>query len=175
MNFSKDQIENMPAFFDRYINQVDNLPLTGALRQTQNLFESIPQPALNKLAGKVYAPGKWTVKEVIQHLLDMERVLAYRALVFARNSSVSQASINEQDFACFASAETRSIQALAGDFRLQRQSTIRLFKSFTPGMARRSGIAAGQRISVLALGFVIAGHTLHHLRIIRENYLPLVS
>src|SRR5690606_9926522 len=174
MEFNKNQIKQMPVSFDLYINQIDDIPVVAALRQTQNIFQIISKSTLNDLADKTYAPGKWTVKDIIQHLVDMERVLAYRALMFARNNPAPQPSIDEEVYANYAEAEKRDIQVLADDFRIQRQSTINLFESFNYDMVHRSGIAAGINISVLALGFVIAGHTSHHLKIIRERYLPLL-
>lgn len=174
MNFSKDQISEMPDFFDRYILQASAMSLFDALEQTYDLFQIVPLHSLETVGDNTYAPGKWTIKDIIQHLLDMERVLAYRALMFARNNPIAQPSIDENSYSSYAYAERRSLQELIDDFRFQRQSTIRLFQSFNDQMVQRTGIAADKNISVLALGFVIAGHTTHHLRIIEEKYLPLV-
>jgi hypothetical protein len=175
MDFNRNKIKQMPVFFDRYINLVNDIPIITALQETQEIFLIIPKSILVDLGDKTYAPEKWTVKGIIQHLLDMERILAYRALMFARNNLAPQPNYNEEIHAGFAEAENRNLQVLVEDFHFQRQSTIRLFESFSSDMFHRIGVAAGKNISVLALGFVIVGHTLHHLKIIREKYIPLLT
>jgi hypothetical protein len=174
MNLKKEQIDIMPEFFERYIHQVPDMPVIDALQQCRELNQSFSAGQLERLGDQTYAEGKWTIKDILQHLIDMERVLAYRALWIARNGGGSLPSVDEDSFAIQADARRRDLSELLDEFAAQRTATIFLFHSFTEEMGLRSGIAADKHISVLALGFVIAGHTVHHIRIMKERYLPLL-
>jgi uncharacterized damage-inducible protein DinB len=121
-----------------------------------------------------YASGKWTLKEVIGHLADGERVFCYRALRFARGDSTPLASFDENAWVPEAHCDGRTLADLAEEFRLVRQATIGFVKSLTEASAVRTGIASGKPVSVRALIYVIAGHELHHLAILRERYLNQV-
>ncbi|MGG7037046.1 MAG: DinB family protein [Flavobacterium sp.] len=118
-----------------------------------------------------YAEGKWTVKDILQHLIDAERVFSYRALRFARSDEAELEAFEEDDYAVEANANSRSIQELLSEILAVRQSTITLFKSFKEEQLLRQGIAAEKLISVRALGFIIIGHQNHHMGIIAERYL----
>ena len=164
----------MPEFFDRYINLVDDVPLVEALVQSSGLFEPV-LPQLEALGDTVYAPGKWTVRDILQHCIDTERIQAYRALRFARNDRTALPGFDEELFARNTTATDRTIPDLQDEFSLVRATTVRLFTGFTDNMLRREGTCFGRQISVLALGFVIVGHPIHHLDILRERYFPLIS
>ncbi|RAK02086.1 DinB family protein [Larkinella arboricola] len=170
----KTAINPMPEFFDRYINLVDDVPLAEALAQSTELLEPV-LPQLEALGDTVYAPGKWTVRDILQHCIDTERILAYRALRFARNDQTVLPGFDEELFARNTTAADRSLPDLLDEFSLVRATTVRLFKGFTDEMLRRNGTCFGRQISVLALGFVIAGHPIHHLNVLRERYFPLIS
>ena len=118
-----------------------------------------------------YAEGKWTIKEVLNHMMDAERVFAYRALRFSRNDPTALQPFEENDYATRANAHGRTIHQLAREMQWLRESTIDLYASFTPEMLLLEGTASGKRISVLNLGYIIAGHDVHHQRILVERYL----
>ena len=118
-----------------------------------------------------YAEGKWTLKEVLQHITDAERVFAYRALAFARKDSNSLPSFDENDYAANSNANEREWADLIEEFAAVRKSTVLLFKSFSDETLMNTGIASGKEISVLALGYISVGHLTHHLNIISEKYL----
>lgn len=118
-----------------------------------------------------YAEGKWTIKDIIQHLIDCERVFSYRALRFARNDKTELPGFEEDDYAIDANANKRSIMELLTELSAVRHSTIYLFKTFTEEQLLRIGIASNNPMSVRALGFVIIGHQNHHQRIFEERYL----
>ena len=164
----------MPDFFDRYINLVEDVPVVEALQSRSQVFPTADMPKIYALGDKVYAPGKWTIKDVVQHITDNERIQAYRALRFARNDASVLPGYDEEPFAKEARAERRSLEALLEEFEATRRSNILLFRSFTEEMLLRKGICFGKEMSVLALGFVLAGHQEHHVRIVRERYFPLV-
>lgn len=118
-----------------------------------------------------YAEGKWTIKDIILHLIDAERIFAYRALRFARNDKTELPGFDENNYVDEANANSRSIQDLLTELLVVRQSTLSLFKSFSEEQLLRVGIASNNPMSVRALGFVIIGHQNHHQKIFQERYL----
>ena len=118
-----------------------------------------------------YAPEKWSIKELLCHMMDAERIFAYRALRFARNDSTPLEGFEENNYAPEANAHARSIRQLADEMENLRKSTIELFMSFTPVMLSRKGSANKTEISVLNLGYIIPGHETHHRLVLQERYL----
>ena len=118
-----------------------------------------------------YAAGKWSIKEVIGHLADGERVFAYRALRFARADATPLASFDENAWVPQSGCDRRTLRDLAAEFRAVRMATLALAHSLTDEAATRTGVASGKTVSVRALIYMIAGHELHHLAILRERYL----
>jgi uncharacterized damage-inducible protein DinB len=118
-----------------------------------------------------YAEGKWTIKDILLHLIDAERIFSYRALRFARNDQTPLASFEENDYVDEAHANQRSIQDLLTELAVVRQATLSLFKSFNPDELLRIGTASNNPMSVRALGFVIIGHQNHHQLVFEERYL----
>lgn len=165
----------MPQFFDRYINLADNTLILDALTQAASFETLIPAKTLEALGDLRYAPGKWTVKDIVQHVIDNERIMSYRAMRFSRNDQTALPGYDEELFGQFANGSHRTITDLYDEYAAVRQSSIALFNSFDEEMLLRTGIAFQQTISVLALGFVLVGHVTHHVNIIRERYLPLLS
>jgi uncharacterized damage-inducible protein DinB len=117
-----------------------------------------------------YAPDKWSVKEVIGHLADSERVFAYRALRFARQDASPLASFDENAWVPGGGFDARSLADIAAEFAAVRRASLALFRSFDDEAAMRRGTASGRIMSVRALVAVIAGHERHHVRILRERY-----
>ncbi len=161
----------LPDFYRNYVSHVGEENLMDVLRSsivvTDALIRSIPE----EKGALRYASGKWSIKEVICHMLDAERIFAYRALRFARNDQTELAGFDEQRYAPHANAESRTLNQLADEFRRLRGTTIDLFESFTPEMLTRSGKANNNLISVINIGYVIAGHEVHHRNILQERYL----
>jgi hypothetical protein len=117
-----------------------------------------------------YASGKWTVKEVLSHISDTERVFAFRALWFARGFTEPLPSFNQDTAIEFAGADGRSWDSHVDEFREVRDATLGLFDSMPVAAWDRQGVASGQPVSVRALAFIIAGHVAHHVRILQERY-----
>lgn len=158
-------------YYKNYITQVVYNDLIEGLKdsfaKTLSFFKSIPNDKL----GYQYAEGKWTVKEIIQHLVDAEIVFSYRALRFARNDKTSLPGFDENAYVPSSLANNVSLDQLLNHYSFVRQSTIALFKSFDKEMLMRIGQASGSDMSVRALGFVIIGHETHHCKVIKERYL----
>jgi uncharacterized damage-inducible protein DinB len=115
--------------------------------------------------------GKWTIKELLCHMMDAERIFAYRALRFARNDSTDLHAFEENDYAPQANAHGRSVQQLITEIKNLRATTLDLFASFTPEMLQRKGTANNTLISVINLGYIIAGHETHHRNVLADRYL----
>ena len=160
-------------YFQPYINKISDLVLfdglEDGLEKTISFLRSIPADKLEYR----YEEGKWTIKEVISHLIDSERIFAYRALRFARKDRTPVAGFEQDDYILECYANERSIDSLLDEFVLVKQSTIALYKTFGSNseVLKRTGIAGGGEVSVRALGFLISGHEKHHCDIIRERYL----
>ncbi|HJS01486.1 MAG TPA: DinB family protein [Flavobacterium sp.] len=118
-----------------------------------------------------YAQGKWTIKEIIQHIIDAERVFSYRALRISRNDKTPLPGFDENDFVENTNANDRHLQSLLTELSIVRQSTLALFKSFSEEQLKRIGIASNNEISVRAIGFIIIGHQNHHKKVFQERYL----
>jgi len=118
-----------------------------------------------------YAEGKWTIKQIIQHLMDAERIFAYRALRFARKDQTALPGFDENNYAEMAPADQRTIMSLLTEYSAIRHSNILMFKSFSNEELQRIGVASGNEMSVRALGFVMVGHQNHHQRVFEERYL----
>lgn len=118
-----------------------------------------------------YAEGKWTIKDIIQHLIDCERIFAYRALRFSRNDKTPLPSFEEDDYANNTDSNKRSIQDLLTEFSALRHSTLLFYKSLSEEQLKRIGTASNNQISVRALGFVMIGHQKHHQKVFEERYL----
>ena len=144
---------------------IDALKSSGST--TSGLVLTIPE----ELGAYRYAPEKWSIKELICHMMDAERIFAYRALRFARNDATPLSGFEETDYAPQANAHARTLQQLAEEMTRLRVSTIDLFASFTPEMLQRKGQANNNVISVVNLGYVIAGHETHHRVVLTERYL----
>lgn len=175
MEYRKSAITKMPVFYDRYINLVPDLSLNEALALHRDISQNVDWQRLEALGNKTYAEGKWTVKEILCHLTDIERIHIYRALMIARGSTDPIPAIDPAAMAANSEANNQSLSTLMNAFNSQRAASINFFKSISPAMAQREGIVSQKKISVLALGFVVAGHVIHHLNIINEKYLPLLQ
>ncbi len=160
----------MPQFFDRYINQVEDIDLIEVLEKCTDFGSKDELDTFQKLGDQRYAPGKWTVKEVIQHVIDNERIQAYRALRFARNDKTILPGYEENLLADNAKTVHRPMDEILEEFRLVRKSNILFFKSLNEEELLRTGITFNTEISVLALGFVLVGHQIHHYNVIKERY-----
>jgi len=171
----KSSINPMPNFFDRYIHLVDKNNLFEALDQSLIALENMDMATLSKIGQKTYQAGKWTINDIIQHITDNERIQSYRAMRIARNDTTPLPGYEENLFAQNAHANKRKLVDLIDELRVLRKSTIQLFRSFDESVYNNSGICFNQTVTVTALGFVIVGHQIHHLKVIEERYIPLIG
>lgn len=159
------------GFFSTYINRVDDVDLIEELEiSVHRLIKFVQDIPMDKFDYQ-YAEGKWTIKDILQHIIDVERIFAYRALCFARNDKTKLPGFDENDYAAVANGSKRSIIDLLTELAVVRQATLSLFKSFSDDDLMKIGIASNNPISVRAIGFIIIGHQNHHQIIFQERYL----
>jgi hypothetical protein len=165
-----DSTEYAP-YFDRYISLVPEGEIAVTLgKQIESTLSLIR--GLSKAQGDLrYAPGKWSVKEVIGHLIDAERIFAYRALRFARNDATPLPGFDENSFVANAGFGSLALADLADEFEHTRKSNVYLFKQLDGDSWLRRGAASDNEISVRAIAYILAGHELHHVGILRSRYL----
>jgi DinB superfamily len=143
--------------------------LIDQIQSTRTTVERIEDKCA---AGYVYAPGKWTIKEVIGHVVDTERILAYRALCIARGETGALPSFDQDAYARAAGANKRSLESILQEFTMVRYATLALFANLPQDALLRTGTVGPWNVSVRGLAFHIAGHQMHHFRILSERYLP---
>lgn len=157
-------------FYGGYVALVEErtpiAALENTLEEARQFLPSIPPDK----AGYRYAAGKWSIKEVLQHMIDTERVMAYRALRFARNDKTEVPGYDENAWVEALDLSNRSLQELSEELLELRASSLRLFSSFPQATYTNAGKANGQPASVRALAYIIAGHQRHHFTILKERY-----
>jgi hypothetical protein len=172
----EDQWSVRPAageFADFYRAYVDRVPdgdirtnLALSIEQTLQLLWRIPL----EREDFAYAPGKWTIKEVVGHLIDAERVFAYRALRFGRGDATPLPGFEQDDYVRHGGFTGRTLADLASEFEHLRRANLLLFRHFDEAALARRGVASGREVTVRALIWISAGHELHHADILRERY-----
>jgi uncharacterized damage-inducible protein DinB len=159
------------SYYQNYISKAGEVDLIEELEiSVHRLIRFVREIPMDKFDYR-YAEGKWTIKDILQHLIDAERIFCYRALRFARKDQTPLASFEEDDYAAVADGHKRTIQDLLTELAVVRQSTLSLFKTFDDETLKRIGTASNNPMSVRALGFVIIGHQNHHQKVYQERYL----
>ncbi|GGD22934.1 DinB family protein [Hyunsoonleella pacifica] len=160
----------IPKFYDRYINLVDNdIDLLSGLKDNISLFDNYKE-ALIEHQNLRYQAEKWTPKELLQHVIDTERIFCYRVLAISRSEPKNIMGFDENQYAKNSRANSRTIDSLLNEFRLVRQATIALFESLDASTLHLTGICSNIKISSGAYGFIMIGHTIHHLNILKQRY-----
>ena len=158
-------------YYERYISLVPDgdviSTLTGQMAESQSLLRALPASA----ATYRYAPDKWSVNEVVGHMIDSERIFAARALRFGRNDAQPMPGFEQDDYVRNATFDAYPLSELASELEAVRQSTLYLFRHMDEEAWTRRGIANNAEVSVRALAYIIAGHELHHLEVLRTRYL----
>ena len=167
-------IEFCPEYFYRYIHKTDDLVFQEVLRKSFEELNQVPLSNWENIGDKVYAEGKWSIKQILQHLIDTERIFTYRALAFARKDKEIIPPFDENEYAEAAQVEHRELSDLLEEYKAVRQGLISLFSSFNSEMLLHKGKMTSGDISVLAFPFILAGHQRWHFEIIKEKYLNLI-
>lgn len=166
---NRPQPSEYPVWAETYIKHVDGDVLQILESQATEFSDFIND--LVEKADYAYAPGKWTIKQLIGHIIDTERILTYRLTCFARGEKTALPGFEEDDYVANAHFSDRSLLSFSEEFSLLRRSNMFLFKSLQEEELNQMGNASNRDISVRALLFVLAGHIMHHTQIIKERYL----
>lgn len=170
----RPQAGEYAEFYGKYIELVPSTDILGTL-ESQGLVMAQMLGARSEREGNFrYGPDKWSVKEVIGHLSDSERIFAYRALRFARGDNTPLPGFEQDDYVKSGGFSARTLAELAEEFEEVRGATIALFNGLDSAAWQRRGAANKNEVSVRALAYIIAGHELHHRRVLEEKYLPAI-
>lgn len=167
--------DDAAEYFHTYIDKVEGenfLWQMGVVHQSTHRFLASVD---NKMEEYQYAKGKWSIREIIGHLIDSERVFNYRALRFARGDDTDLSGFDHDKFVPASKAGGRLLKDLAEEYQAVRSATIALFNSFDNEMLARGGKANSNKVTVNALGFIIVGHETHHIQVIKDRYLTPVE
>jgi len=164
-------------YADYYANYISKVPGSDVL----SVLESQRLQMLQLFAGRSerdgsfrYAPGKWSVKEVLGHITDTERIFTYRALRIARGDQTPLPGFEQDDFVKNGAFGERTLASLAEEFGLVRSASVALFRSFPEEAWARRGVASQKEVTARALAFITAGHQMHHRIILEERYFPAI-
>jgi hypothetical protein len=160
-------------YYKQYIKGIEEnkKSIIDNLIDSQKEFENVLKNISLEKQNFAYAKGKWTIKEVIQHIIDTERVFNYRAMCFARNDKTSLPGFDHDLFIKNVNMDAIDYTDLLYEMEVLRKSTILLFKSFSEEALLRIGMGSGNKMSVRALGYLFSGHQIHHLNVVKELYL----
>jgi uncharacterized damage-inducible protein DinB len=167
---NRPQPDEYSAYAARYVDMVGNGSILEILEhQQQNTFNFFTRMDPGK-AIYAYADAKWTIKQVLGHMADTERIFCYRALAFSREA-IELPGFDQDVYMKNTTFNSRSLEDLATEFKTVRESSLYLFKSMTDEQTTQKGTASGNPVSVRALAYMIAGHEMHHIKILKERYL----
>ena len=162
---------NFDDYFKYYVNLVDELSLDNALKLTGSETQALLLNLSENKGSFAYAEGKWTIKQLLCHCIDTERIFCNRALRFARNDSTDLPGYDHDEYVNFDNSENRKMLDILAEMKSVREATAHMFFSFSKSMLAKGGTANGKNLTVEAIGYLIAGHEKHHINIVKERYL----
>jgi hypothetical protein len=158
-------------YYKSYIDIASNSNIVLGLKDNLDSVVEFYSNIESEKHNYAYAAGKWTVKDILLHIIDTERIFAYRALRISRKDSTPMAGFDQDNYVASGVANERTMDSLISEYITVRKATIALFESFSESTLKLLGEASGSKISVRAIGYIITGHENHHNQIIRERYL----
>ncbi|MGZ3845696.1 MAG: DinB family protein [Flavisolibacter sp.] len=164
-------LSRIPEYYHKYVSLAIHDDIDTAFDKHQEELVSFLKGVPKKKWNYRYAEGKWSIKEVVQHIIDAERVFAYRALCFARKDQTPLPSFDENLFATNSKAEERTKKDLLKELETVQRSSAQLFKSFDEEQLEQPGVASGKSVYVRGVGYILLGHAIHHRNILQERYL----
>lgn len=158
-------------FYGGYVAKIETEDIASYLVEQKAALLSFFRDIVWEKWEQAYEAGKWTLAEVVLHVIDSERIFAYRALCIARGDTTPLPGFEQDDYVPNSGAAARTPASIVDEFTAVREATVQLFNNFSPEMWERRGIASDNEITVTALAYIIAGHAAHHAHVIRERYL----
>ena len=168
---TKPSPDEYPEWFAAEIELVSYNDLIGGLQNSLNKTLTLLHQLSDENLVYRYAPGKWSVKQIWQHVIDVERVLSYRTLRYARKDETVLPGFDENKYAQVSNADHRNFKDIIREYAVVRDATLELFRSFTEAMFFHRGTAGKSNMTVRSVGYLILGHEIHHVNIINERYL----
>lgn len=167
----KPNLDTVPEFYKDYINYVIHFDYIEGLKKTYDETLRILNTISEEKSNYAYAEGKWTIKDIVQHLIDSERIFAFRALCFSRGESQKIIGYDHDAYVENANANSREFKSILKEFQNCHQSTMDMVESFSKEMLTMHGNANGSEIKVIDLIYIMAGHQKHHINVLKERYL----
>lgn len=171
MKASELQSNEYSDYYKNYVYASGELSLLDSLKQSSqsisSFLESIPEDKWSH----AYGEGKWTIKQLVHHIIDTERVFSYRAMRFARKDATNLPGFEQDDYVINANANNRTKESLIKEYKAVKEATVNLFETFSDANLKQIGTASNTPMSVRAIGFVAVGHEKHHINVLRERYL----
>ncbi|HEX8498952.1 MAG TPA: DinB family protein [Pyrinomonadaceae bacterium] len=168
---ARPEANEYAAYYEKYVSKVPDADLTGTLErqaaETLALLRSLPE----ERGAHRYAPGKWSVRQLVGHMNDTERIFSYRALAIARGDRAALPGMDQEEYMAGVDFDSRTLADLADEFEAVRAATLHLLRHLSPEAWARRGTASDNEVTVRALGYIIAGHEAHHVGVLRERYL----
>ncbi len=171
----RSDIRNIPEDFEYYINLVDDIELSEAFERSLQQIDDLDIAKLDRIGLKTYQDGKWSVNKIIQHLTDWERIWCYRAIVFARREGVVPEGLDQETMAENSNADELPVERIVADLRQARLATRSMFDSFNRQILETNCKFYKYEMPILATGFAVVTHQIHHFGVIEERYFPLDS
>ena len=158
-------------YYEKYVSLVPDADLVVTLERQGAETAALLRSLTEERGAHRYAPGKWSVKQLVGHVCDGERIFSYRALAFARGDFQELPGMEQEEWMAGVDFDARTLSSLIDEFEAVRASTVHLFRHLSPEAWARRGTASDNEVTVRALAYVIAGHEAHHVRVLRERYL----
>jgi uncharacterized damage-inducible protein DinB len=169
----RSDIKELPEYFEYYVNLIGDIELSDAFDKSLRQIDDLDIAKLNRIGRRVYADGKWSVNKIIQHLTDWERIWCYRTILFARQEGTIPESHEETIMAVNSNADELPIEQIIAELRAVRVATKALFDTFNRQILETNCKFYNYEMSILAIGFIVISHQIHHFGIIEERYFPL--
>jgi uncharacterized damage-inducible protein DinB len=169
----RSDIKALPEYFEYYVNLIGDIELSDAFDKSLQQIDDLDIAKLNRIGRRVYADGKWSVNKIIQHLTDWERIWCYRTILFARREGTIPESHEETIMGANSNADELPIEQIIAELRAVRVATKALFDTFNRQILETNCKFYNYEMSILAIGFIVISHQIHHFGIIEERYFPL--
>jgi uncharacterized damage-inducible protein DinB len=172
---AKPNSDEYAPYYEKYVGLIPAGDIIGTLNQQLEATSALLGTIAEAQADSRYAPGKWSIKELVGHMIDTERIFAYRAMRFARNDQAALLGFEQDDYVLNGDFAARALADLAAEFEHLRRSNIYFFQGLSEAAWARRGTASDAEVSVRALAHIIAGHEVHHVEILKSRYLSTGS
>ena len=168
---ARPEASEYAPYYERYVSLVPDGDVVETLARQNEEVLALFGGITEERAGFRYEPGKWSIKEVVGHVIDTERVFAYRALAIARGDRAALPGMDQEEYMAGSDFDARTLADLAEEFSHLRRANVLMLRGLPPGAWSRRGVASGNEVTVRALAYIIAGHVAHHVQVLRTRYL----